>query len=131
MPMSDWLDRHHGYKPDPEWITPTSGVVSALGLILQAFTEEKDTVVVFSPAYHAFKKIIDANNRQIHNQPMINEQGQYKMDFDGLRKILVVADSAGVDGDKYHMLTPRYITQAERNIDELEAVIHKMKGQVH
>ncbi len=84
--MSDWLDRHHGYKPDPDWITPTSGIVSALGLILQAFTEENDTVIVFSPAYHAFKKIIDANGRQIHNQPMINEQGRYRMDFDSLKK---------------------------------------------
>ncbi len=83
--MSDWLDRHHGYKPDPEWITPTSGIVSALGLILQAFTEENDSVVVFSPAYHAFDKIIKANNRHIHNQQMINEQGKYRMDFDGLK----------------------------------------------
>lgn len=86
--MSDWLDRHHGYKPDPEWITPTSGVVSALGLILQAFTEKDDSVVVFSPAYHAFDKIIKANGRTIHNQPMINEQGRYRMDFDGLKSSL-------------------------------------------
>jgi hypothetical protein len=51
--------------------------------------------------------------------------------FDGLKKILVVADSAGADGDKYHMLAPRFITQAERNIGELEAVILKMKGHTH
>ncbi|MCP4339798.1 MAG: hypothetical protein GY799_13130 [Desulfobulbaceae bacterium] len=51
--------------------------------------------------------------------------------FDGLKKILVVADSAGVDGDKYHMLAPRFITQAQRNISELEAVIQKMKGYTH
>jgi hypothetical protein len=51
--------------------------------------------------------------------------------FDGLKKILVVADSAGGDGDKFHMLAPRFITQAERNIGELEAVILKMKGHTH
>ncbi len=51
--------------------------------------------------------------------------------FDGLKKILVVADSAGVDGDKYHLLAPRYITQAQRNIGELEAVIQKMTGHLH
>lgn len=51
--------------------------------------------------------------------------------FDGLKKILVVADSAGVDGDKYHMLAPRFITQAERSIGELEAVIEKMKRHTH
>lgn len=60
--------------------------------------------------------------------------------FDGLKKILVLADPEGVDGRKYHMLAPRYITQAGRNIAELEAVInniqkmhkiHKMQDFVH
>lgn len=50
--------------------------------------------------------------------------------FDGLKKILVVADSSGVDGDRYHMLAPRFITQAQRNIDELDAVIRKMKEHI-
>jgi hypothetical protein len=51
--------------------------------------------------------------------------------FDGLKKILVVADSEGVNGDKYHMLSPRYITQAQRDIGELGAVVQKMTGQIH
>ncbi len=50
--------------------------------------------------------------------------------FDGLKKILVMADSTGINGDKYHALAPRFITQVERNIDELEAVIQKMNGYV-
>lgn len=54
-----------------------------------------------------------------------------KEGFDGLKKILVVADSATVDGDKYHMLAPRFITQAQRNIGELESVIQKMIGHFH
>jgi hypothetical protein len=51
--------------------------------------------------------------------------------FDGLKKILVLADSTGVDGGKYHMLAPRFITQAERNIAELENVVRKMRGHLH
>ncbi|MGB3210984.1 MAG: hypothetical protein WBB19_09800 [Desulforhopalus sp.] len=47
--------------------------------------------------------------------------------FDGLRRILVVADPMGVDGQKYHLLAPRFITQAQRNVGELEAVVRKMK----
>lgn len=52
-------------------------------------------------------------------------------DFDGLKKILVMGDSAGVDGVRYHRLAPRFITQVDRNILELEAVIQKMNGHVH
>lgn len=80
----DWLERHHGWAPDPKWLSTTPGIVSAIGLILQAFSEEGDDIIVFSPAYHAFRIIIEANNRRIHNQPMIEEQGRYRMDLEGL-----------------------------------------------
>jgi len=51
--------------------------------------------------------------------------------FDGLKKILVVAEQTPGDDKRYHLLEPRYITQSWRNIDELEAVIRKMSGSVH
>jgi hypothetical protein len=50
--------------------------------------------------------------------------------FDGLRKILVVADSAATDDRKYHLLAPRYINRAGESLAELEAVIRKMTGYV-
>lgn len=84
--MSDWLERHHDYRPDPEWITPTAGIGSALGLILQAFSDEGDAVIVFSPAYHAFYKYIQANDRELHTQTMQQIDGQYRMDLDALEK---------------------------------------------
>lgn len=51
--------------------------------------------------------------------------------FDGLKKILVIAGPVDGDDRKYHLLEPRYITQAGRNIAELEAVIRKMTGYVN
>ena len=79
-----WLERRHGWRPDPEWLSTTPGIVSALGLILQAFSEPDDEIIVFSPAYHAFRLIIEANGRRIHNVPMIEEQGRYRMDMERL-----------------------------------------------
>lgn len=82
---ADWLQRRHHFAVDPNWISTTPGIVSALGLILQAFSEPGDEVIVFSPAYHAFGYIIEANGRKIHNVPMLTEQGRYKMDMDRLK----------------------------------------------
>ena len=79
-----WLERRHGWAPDPDWVSTTPGIVSALGLILQAFSQEGDDIIVFSPAYYVFKIIIEANGRRIHNRQMIEEQGRYRMDLDGL-----------------------------------------------
>lgn len=82
----DWLERRHGWRPDPDWLSTTPGIVSGLGLILQALTEPGDEVIVFSPVYHAFRIIIEANGRVIHNVPMIEEQGRYRMDLDRLAR---------------------------------------------
>nr|MCU0790826.1 PatB family C-S lyase [Nitratireductor sp.] len=87
-----WLERRHGYKVDPAWISHTPGIVSGLGLILQALSEPGDDVIVFSPAYHAFKRIIEANGRRIHNIPMLVEQGMHRMDIDRARAEITSRD---------------------------------------
>ena len=86
--LADWLARRHGLSINPEWVSPTPGVVSALGLILQAVSEPGDEVVVFPPAYHAFRKIILANERRILDCQLVERQGRYVMDLDALRQML-------------------------------------------
>jgi cysteine-S-conjugate beta-lyase len=82
---SEWLARRHNLKIDPAWVSQTPGVVSGLGLILQAVTEPGDEVVVFPPAYHAFRRIIVANERRIHDAQLVLRQGRYVMDLESLR----------------------------------------------
>jgi cysteine-S-conjugate beta-lyase len=47
-----------------------------------------DEVVVFPPAYHAFRKIIQANERRILDVQLVETNGRYAMDFDALRRKL-------------------------------------------
>jgi cysteine-S-conjugate beta-lyase len=86
--LADWLARRHGVSIKPEWVSPTPGVVSGLGLILQAVSVSGDEVVVFPPAYHAFRKIILANERRILDAQLVERQGRYVMDLDALRQML-------------------------------------------
>ena len=60
---------------DPAWVSPTPGIVSGLGLILQAVSAPGDEVVVFPPAYHAFRKIIVANERRILDAQLVETAG--------------------------------------------------------
>jgi cysteine-S-conjugate beta-lyase len=85
---ADWFARRHGLTIDPSWVTPTPGIVSGLGLILQAVTEPGDEVVVFPPAYHAFRRIITANDRRIHDCELVQQNGRYVMDLDRLKASL-------------------------------------------
>jgi cystathionine beta-lyase len=83
--LQDWLARRHGLRIDAGWVSPTPGIVSGLGLILQAVTEPGDEVVVFPPAYHAFRRIILANERRILDAQLVETDGRYVMDLAALR----------------------------------------------
>ena len=86
--LAGWAKKRHGLDIDPAWVSPTPGIVSGLGLILQAVTEPGDEVVVFPPAYHAFRRIITANDRRILDSELVEQNGRYVMDLDGLSKKL-------------------------------------------
>ena len=83
-----WMERRHGLTLDPAWVSQTPGVVSGLGLILQAVTEPGDEVVLFPPAYHAFRRIILANGRRILDAELVETEGRYVMDLDALGRML-------------------------------------------
>ncbi len=86
--LCDWMANRHGLKVEPNWVSQAPGIVSALGLILQAMTAPDDEVVVFTPGYHAFRKIITANDRRIIDSRLELQNGRYAMDLSALKKQL-------------------------------------------
>jgi cysteine-S-conjugate beta-lyase len=89
--LAQWFARRHNWRVDPAWVSPTPGVVSGLGMILQAVSEPGDEVVVFPPAYHAFRRIILANERRILDAQLVERDRRYFMDLDALRAKLTPA----------------------------------------
>jgi len=86
--LSNWLEKRHGWMPDPEWMTHSPGIVSALGLAIQAYSGPEDGVVVFSPVYHMFAHMVRANGRRLIESPLKQIQGRYEMDLDGLKALI-------------------------------------------
>jgi cystathionine beta-lyase len=82
--LAAWTGKRHGWTPEPGWVSPTPGIVSGLGLIMQALSEPGDEIVVFPPAYHAFRRIIANNNRRILDAQLEERQGRYVMNLDAL-----------------------------------------------
>jgi cystathionine beta-lyase len=80
-----WMQRRHGWEVDPAAIATTHGVVAGLALCLQAFSEPGDGVILFSPVYHAFYRVIRANRRAVVESPLVlGEDGRYRMDLETL-----------------------------------------------
>jgi len=79
--ITGWMGRRHGWKVDPEWIFTTHGLVNGTALCVQTYTDEGDGVILFTPVYHAFAKIIKANNRKVVESELVNTDGRYTMDL--------------------------------------------------
>jgi len=79
-----WMDLRHDWAVDPANIFSTHGLVNGFGLCIDVFTDPGDSVILFTPVYHAFERVISASERTILSSPLIIEDGIYKMDLSGL-----------------------------------------------
>ena len=83
-----WMQRRHDWHVEPDWIINAHGLCNAIGMCLQAFSAVGDGVIIFSPVYHAFARIIKANDRQLVESPLVERDGRYHMDLAKLETML-------------------------------------------
>ena len=76
-----WMEKRHNWTVGPSWVTTTHGLVQATALCVQAFTNMKEGVILFTPVYHAFARTIKTNNRDVVESPLELEDGQYVMNL--------------------------------------------------
>jgi cystathionine beta-lyase len=77
-----WMDTRHGWKVEPEWVFTTHGLVNGTAMCVDAFTAPGDGIVLFTPVYHAFAKVINAAGRKVVECELVNNNGRYELDFD-------------------------------------------------
>lgn len=92
-----WMRERHGWHVDPEAIFTTHGLVNGTGLCVDAYTQPGDSVVLFTPVYHSFAKVLKAARRGIVECELVNAGGRYEFDFDaydaqmtGAEKMLIL-----------------------------------------
>ena len=76
-----WLSERHGWDVAPEWILTTHGLVNGTGMCVETWTAPGDGVVLFTPVYHAFAKVIRAAGREVVECEMPVEDGRYVLDI--------------------------------------------------
>lgn len=80
--LRDFQMRRHNFALEREWLTVTSGVVTALGIAVRAFTQKGDGVLINTPAYPPFFSTIKDNERKLIESQLIFHSGHYEMNFD-------------------------------------------------
>jgi cystathionine beta-lyase len=81
----NWVQQRHGWNIHKGWIVISPGVVPSMAILVQAFTDPGDEVIVQQPVYFPFFKTIRNNGRKILNNPLVSRNGQYEMDLEDLK----------------------------------------------
>ena len=76
-----WMKTRHGWDLDTSHIFTTHGLVNGTALCIDAFTKPGDGVVLTTPVYHAFARVIKAAGRQVVECPLTVRDGRQEMDF--------------------------------------------------
>ena len=88
----DWLEKRHCLTVKKECLTFVPGIVKGIAFVLDEFTEKGDKVIIQPPVYHPFRIITEGLERQVVTNPLVLENGRYRMDVDGLKKTVAEND---------------------------------------
>lgn len=84
----DWVNDHHGWKIEKDWISYIPGIVKGIGMAINALLEKDDKIIIQPPVYHPFRLVPQKNGREIVFNPLKEmPDGSYEMDFENLESV--------------------------------------------
>lgn len=84
--ISNWLKQIHHWEIDQEWFSYIPGIVKGIAFAISHFTQPQDKIIIQPPVYHPFHSVPLLQQRRLLYNPLIEENGSYKMDLEGLKK---------------------------------------------
>jgi len=79
--LRKWFSGRFGYTFDPSWLVLTPGVVYAICMAIQAYTNPGDGILIQEPVYHPFRQTVERNGRKLVVNELKLKDGVYSIDF--------------------------------------------------
>ena len=76
-----WSKRRHSQDLDASTLVHSPGVVPSLAFLVRLFTKRGEKVIIQPPVYPPFRNVLVQNHRQPVMNPLIEENGHYRMDY--------------------------------------------------
>ena len=92
----EWVKNRHHWEIKREWLSYIPGIVKGIAFCVMKFTNPGDKIIIQPPVYHPFFLVPEDHSRKVVTNPLIEKNGKYRMDLEGLKKI--------VDKEKCKML---------------------------
>lgn len=82
----NWAKKRYDWDIKKEWILFTPGVVVGLNIGIKEIGEKGDNVVVQTPVYPPFFRILENNERELNPNPLKLDGENFVMDFEALEE---------------------------------------------
>lgn len=83
-----WWKERHDFTIESEWLMFCTGVIPALSSIVRKMTTVGEKILVQTPVYNIFFNSIVNNGRYIVENPLINDENGYHINFEELERKL-------------------------------------------
>lgn len=80
----DWFLKVRNLEINKEQLIFTPSVLNSLCSIIQLYSQKNDEILIQTPAYPNFKKVIEANDRIVAVNKLLYENNSYRIDFKDL-----------------------------------------------
>jgi cystathionine beta-lyase len=80
--VTGWMKRRHQWKVDPKWIVYSPGIVPAINMMVQTFSNIGDKIIVQPPVYYPFFSAVTANGRKLLLNQLHYENQRYTFDYE-------------------------------------------------
>ena len=83
---ANWQQKRHGWKPDVKKMSYALGVVPSLSAIVKLFTRPDSKVMIQTPVYPEFYDVVEAWNRTVIENRLLEDNGNWFIDWDDFEK---------------------------------------------
>lgn len=82
-----WMHARHGWHPSDLITSVSPSVGTSIGVMIDRFTGVGDGVILQPPVFTDFKPLVTSAGRTVVKNPLVLEDGRYRMDLSGLAHV--------------------------------------------
>lgn len=87
--FSRWMEKRHGFPIEKEWVRFSTGVVTTLYWMINAFTNPGDACLILTPVYYPFHNAVKDTGRTLVTVDLNNTNGYFSMNYQAIEQAIV------------------------------------------
>ncbi|WP_300369506.1 MalY/PatB family protein [Brachyspira sp.] len=85
----NWQKSRYNIDLKEEWVSFSTGVVTSLYWVINAFTNKGDSIITLMPVYYPFHNAVKDNGRKLIRCELKNDNGIFSIDFEKLEDDII------------------------------------------